>query len=184
MHLKLSGVQNLSRKNQPRYFEFEKINQTQILEDRIPFVRESANKLRRKSSAEYNHEDLLIGADFIYKSPCNFIFDLRSLSYIYSNNRNNNKNVDDNLKKDVITKIKKNKFQYNSLKNRTKIFSKSNIKKHSSTKVIPNSSSVTNSNSNMTLNIYTEETPEESIENSSNSNTSQILIRKIILKNK
>ena len=171
LHLKLSGVQNISRKNQPRYSELEKINQTQILADRISFVRESDKKLRRKSCAEYNHEELLIGADFICKSPCNFIFDLRSLNYIYSNNRNNNKNIDDTLKKDVIAKIKKNQFQYNSLKNRTKILSKRNIKKHSSTEVIPNSSSVSNSNSNMTSNTYTEETPEESSESSSDSNT-------------
>ena len=172
LHLKLSGVQSALKKNQPRYSKFEKINQTQIFPEHIKFAKEATKKIRRKSCAEYNHDELLIGADYVCKSPCNFIFDLPSLSYIFSNHRSN-KNVDENLKKDVISKIKKTQFQYNSLKNRTKVFSKSKIKRNSSTEIISNTSSISisNTNSNMTSNTYTEETPEESDESNSNPNS-------------
>ena len=124
---------------------------TQILSDPTAFVADKTNnQIRRKSCYEYNAEkDLIIGPDYISKSPGNFNFDLNTLSYIYSTDRNNYKTMNENLKRDVITKIKINQFQYNSIKNRKKIFSLSQIKRHESTTIQEvSSSSVSSSDSN------------------------------------
>ena len=171
LHLKLSGVQNNAKNDYHRYTDIDKVNQTQILAEHISFTKEVANQNRRKSCAEYNPDELLIGADYVCKSSSNFIFDLRSLSYLHSTDRNSMEKMKEDLKKDVLAKIKINQFQYNSLKNRTKIFTRSNIKKNGTTEIISNSSSkVSISNHNTSSNMYSEETSEESSESSSNSN--------------
>ena len=155
--------------------ENDKLIHTQIFSDSMSFIAEKTNnnnQYRRKSCVEYNSEkDLVIDPDYISKSPCNFTFDINTLSYVYTTDRNSLKQMNDNLNRDVITKIKINQFQFNSMKNRKKIFSLSQIKRHESTEIQANnssstvslSSSKTDSNSSIS---YSVENSEES--NSSN----------------
>ena len=145
-----------------------KFMKTQILSDPIAFITEKTNnQIRRKSCYEYNEKDLVIGPDYVSKCPGNFNFDLNSFSYMYSTGRNNLKTMNKNLKRDVITKIKVNQFQYNSIKNRKKIFSLSQIQRHESTTIQEvSSSSVSYSdsktNSNSSSSSYTSHYSEES----------------------
>ena len=152
-----------------------KFNQTQILSGPIIFHAEKTNnKKRRKSYYENNDEkDYIIGPDYICKSQNNFLFDLNSLSYINSTSRNNLKKLKENLKRDVLRKIKINQFQYNSLKNRKKIFSLSQIKKYGTT-VIQEVSSSSFSNSDS----YTNSSSSYTSENSEESDSSYILKKK------
>ena len=114
--------------------ENDKLIHTQIFSDSMSFIAEKTNnnnQYRRKSCVEYNSEkDLVIDPDYISKSPCNFTFDINTLSYVYTTDRNSLKQMNDNLNRDLITKIKINQFQFNSVKNRKKIFSLSQIKRH------------------------------------------------------
>ena len=140
MHLKLSEFYPA---NQAVNSDDEKINQTQIISDPSYFTKDKSNNpFRRKSCNEFNSEkEVLIGPDYICKGPSNFLFDINTLSYIYSTRRDNFKKMNESLKRDVITKIKINQFQYNSIKNRKKIFTLSQIKRHESTEIYERSSS-------------------------------------------
>ena len=171
MHLQFGEI---NPNNLTEITENDKLNQTQIISDTQFFINEKLiNQIRRKSCVEYNYEkDLIIGPDYICKSPSNFLFDINTLSYNYSTNRNNLKVMNDNLKRDVITKIKINQFQYNSMKNRTKIFSLSQIKRHESTEIMEKSSS-TGSYSNSKTSSYS-----SSNEYSEESGSSYVLSKK------
>ena len=131
--------------------ENDKFTHTQILSDPSAFQPEKFNnQTRRKSCFEYSGEKaFVIGPDYLSKTPSNFMFDVNTFSYIHSTDKNNLKVMNENLKRDVFTKIKINQFQYNSIKNRKKIFSLSQIKLHQSTEIHKaSSSSVSNSDSN------------------------------------
>ena len=171
MHLQFGEI---NPNNLTEITENDKLNQTQIISDTQFFINEKLiNQIRRKSCAEYNYEkDLIIGPDYICKSPSNFLFDINTLSYNYSTNRDNLKVMNDNLKREVITKIKINQFQYNSMKNRTKIFSLSQIKRHESTEIMEKSSS-TGSYSNSKTSSYS-----SSNEYSEESGSSYVLSKK------
>ena len=140
-----------------------KFIRTQILSEPLAFQTEkNNNQIRRKSCYEYNgfEKDLIIDPDYVCKTQSNFMFDMNSLSYMHSNDRNNLKKMNENLKRDVITKIKINQFQYNSIKNRKKIFSLSQIKRYESTTIqevssssVSDSDSKTNSGSSYSLEI-------------------------------
>ena len=132
--------------------ENDKFIRTQIFIDPMTFINDKTNnQIRRKSCMEYNAEkDLIIDPNYICKSPSNFAFDINNLSYVYTTERNSFKQMNENLNRDVITKIKINQFQYNSIKNRKKIFSLSQIKRHESTEIQLNSSSSVSSSSSKT----------------------------------
>ena len=163
------------------YYSSEKLNQTVILSDPSFILKEKNNNIfRRRSCFDFNGDNSLIGPDYICKSPCNFIFDVNSLTYIYSTEKDNNKQLNAFLKKDVSTKIKMNQFQYNSIKNRAKIFSLSQIRQYESTEIIEknnsrshNTSSIISSsysNSGSGSGEYTEESSSSYILNKNNKN--------------
>ena len=175
--LKLSGVLPIAEYLKQRHSVVDELNRKPILSEPTSFESNKDNnnpiKRKRKSCAEYNLEDDLIGPDYICKSPCNFMFDINSMSYLFSNERNNLKKMNDGLKRDVVTKIKINQFQFNSLKNRTKIFSLSQIRNHGSTEIIANSSSSGSFSNSKNSSSYT-----SSLESSEESNDSFVLRKK------
>ena len=175
--LKLSGLLPIAEYLKQRHSVVDELNRKPILSEPTSFESNKDNnnpiKRKRKSCAEYNLEDDLIGPDYICKSPCNFMFDINSMSYLFSNERNNLKKMNDGLKRDVVTKIKINQFQFNSLKNRTKIFSLSQIRNHGSTEIIANSSSSGSFSNSKNSSSYT-----SSLESSEESNDSFVLRKK------
>ena len=163
MHLKLPEFND---HNLSVIYENDKYIQTEIIFEPMAFQAEkSNNQVRRKSCLEHNTEkDLIIGPDYVCKNSSNFMFDVSSLSYTYSTDRNNINQLNENLKRDVITKIKINKYQYHSIKNRKKIFSLSQIKRYESTEIqgVTSSSSSLSSSFTNSGSSYSEEFSEES----------------------
>ena len=131
-----------------KFYESNNLIQTQIHEGPICFNKEKMNnnnhnKFRRKSFGKSekfinNYYDIgfgFLGPDFVCDSPCNFNFDINTLSFYYSTKKDNLQKLNDMLKRDADTKNKISQFQYNSIKNRHKIFSLSQIKRHESTEI-------------------------------------------------
>ena len=98
---------------------------------RNSFDKDKKVNFKNEYEEYFDDEKNFISANFISKSTCNFIFNPIKLTYIFSNKMDDGHMLNETLKKEVNTKIKKLQFQKNSLIYRKQNLSSSNQKSDS-----------------------------------------------------